>query len=65
MKAGTVLIASKRARAYLRDILRVRYPAAVVMAHEEVAPRYQLAIIGRVEMEDGAQREQLLSATFA
>ncbi len=65
IKAGTVLIASKRARAYLRDILRVRYPAAVVMAHEEVAPRYQLAIIGRVEMEEGAQREQLLSATFA
>ena len=43
----------------------MRYPAAVVMAHEEVAPRYQLAIIGRVEMEEGAQREQLLSATFA
>ena len=59
------LFASKRARAYLRDIVRTRYPNATVIAHEEVAAGYRVEIVGKIELREARQREQLLSATLA
>ena len=61
---GVVLVASKRARAYLRDIVRVRYPHIRVIAHEEVAPRYSLEIAGKIEISDGSKRQELLNVTL-
>jgi flagellar biosynthesis component FlhA len=61
---GLPILTSKRARAYVRDIVRVRWPHAVIIAHEEVAPRYELEIVGKIEVAQEHQREQLLSATL-
>lgn len=61
---GVCLVASKRARAYLRDIVRVRWPRAVVIAHEEVAPRYTLEIVGKIEVDGDQQRERILEETL-
>ncbi len=61
----TVLLASKRARAYLRDVVRARYPSAAVLAREEVAPRYAVEVVGKIEFSDEEGRQRLLSATLA
>lgn len=65
IEPGVVLVSSRRARAYLRDVVRVRTPSAVVIAREEVAPRYTLEIVGKIELEPGPQRDELLQATLA
>lgn len=61
---GVLLLCSKRARAYLRDIVRVRYPQAVIIAREEVAPRYSIEIVGKIEVLDAERRDRLLNATL-
>lgn len=61
---GSVLVASKRARAYLRDIVRSRHPHISVIAHEEIAPRYSLEIAGKIELAEGPRRKELLEATL-
>jgi len=64
-KDGAVLLASKRSRAYLRDVVRARYPTVVVLAREEVAPRYSIEIVEKIELSDSQGRERLLNATLA
>ena len=61
---GTVLLSSKRARAYLRDTVRARYPEAAVLAHEEIAPRYSVEIVGKIEIPGAQDRERLLAVTL-
>jgi len=62
---GTCLIASKKARAYLRDIVRVAVPRACVIAFEEIAPRYALEIVSKIEVQSEQQREMLLEQTLS
>lgn len=60
VRPDVVLIASKRARAYLRDIVRVRWADIRVIAYEELSPRYSLVPVGQVEFVDAAARATLL-----
>ncbi len=64
-REGAVLLASKRARAYLRDVVRARHPSVTVLAREEVAPRYSLEIVEKIELSDNEGRERLLNATLS
>ncbi len=56
---GVVLVSSKRARGYLRDIARIKSSRVVVIAHEEVAPRFACAEVVGIELEETVQREAL------
>ena len=58
---GLALVASKRARAYLRDVVRVRWSDFPVIAHEEIAPRFEFQSCGQIELENDAQRQALLT----
>jgi type III secretion protein V len=55
-----VLLSSKRARSFLRDIARIRGGEVVVIAHEEVAPRYKCKQVAGIELSEEIQREALL-----
>jgi hypothetical protein len=55
-----VLLSSKRARSFLRDIARIQGGEAVVIAHEEVAPRYKCKQVAGIELSEEIQREALL-----
>jgi flagellar biosynthesis component FlhA len=58
---GCVLISSKRARAYLRDLVRVRGDEIPVIALEEVAPRFELMSVGTIELLEEVHRTALLN----
>jgi flagellar biosynthesis component FlhA len=60
MGPGVVLVASKRARAYLRDVVRVRWASVPVIAHEEIAPRYEVHTVGQIQLQDDGQRQALV-----
>jgi len=62
VKPGVVLIASKRSRAYLRDIVQVRGDDVRVLAHEEISPRYELVPVGALELVGEAERAALAHA---
>lgn len=64
VKPGAVLITSKRSRAYLRDIVRARGDGATVIAHEEIAPRYEVMPAGTIELIEDAHRAALMSAAM-
>jgi type III secretion protein V len=64
MKPGAVLITSKRSRAYLRDVVRIRGSGAQVIAHEELAPRYQVVQSGILELSETSHRAALMSAVM-
>lgn len=55
-----VLLSSKRARGYLRDIARIRGGEVAVIAREEVAPRYVCKQVAGIELDEEIQREALL-----
>jgi flagellar biosynthesis component FlhA len=59
---GSVLIASKRSRAYLRDVVKVRGDGVPVIAHEEIAPRYEVVPVGEIQLSTDGERSALLSA---
>lgn len=59
---GRTLVSSKRARAYLRDIVRVRWAHLPVIAHEEVSSRYEVIATGHIEVSDEQLRHSLLQA---
>lgn len=61
-KPGAVLISSKRSRAYLRDVVKVRGEAIPVIAHEEIAPRYEVVLDGEIELIGEGPRTALISA---
>jgi flagellar biosynthesis component FlhA len=58
---GSVLISSKRARAYLRDLVRVRGDEIPVIALEEVAPRFEVMSVGAIELLEEVHRTALLN----
>lgn len=60
VKPRLVLISSKRARAYLRDLIRVRWSDLIVIAHEEIAPRYEVITLGQIDVSDENLRTTLL-----
>jgi flagellar biosynthesis component FlhA len=62
VSSGCALVASKRARAYLRDIVRVRWSDIPVIAHEEIAPRFQFSPLGTIGVESDEQRRALVNA---
>ena len=59
---GLVLVASKRARAYLRDIVRTRWSTIKVIAQEEIAPCFEFARVGHIEVPSDEQRRALVAA---
>jgi flagellar biosynthesis component FlhA len=60
-----VVMASRRARAYLRDLLRIRGISRSVIAHEEVAARYDVVQVGRIEVNDHESRSVILESLAA
>ena len=64
VKPGTVLISSKRSRAYLRDVVKVRGDGVPVIAHEEIAPRYEVIPVGEIQLLEEGQRAALMSAAL-
>ena len=61
VKPGAVLLSSKRSRAYLRDLVRVRGEVIPVLAHEEIAPRFEVVQVGALEVNDEVHRTALLN----
>jgi flagellar biosynthesis component FlhA len=59
-KPGAVLLSSKRSRAYLRDLVRVRGEAIPVLAHEELSPRFEVVHVGAIELREEVHRTALL-----
>lgn len=57
---GLALVASKRARAYLRDVIRVRWANIPVIAHEEIAPRFEFVSVGQIVLTSDEQRQALV-----
>lgn len=57
---GGILVASKRARAYLRDVIRVRWASIRVIAHEEIAPRFEFVSLGQICVRSDEQRQALV-----
>jgi flagellar biosynthesis component FlhA len=57
-----ILVASKRARAYLRDLVKVRWNSIPVIAHEEIAPRFALASAGDIQVESEEMRQSLVES---
>lgn len=64
VKPGSVLLASKRSRAYLRDIVNVRGPGVRVLAHEELSPRYEVVPAGAIELVGEAERAALAESVM-
>lgn len=64
VEPGLILVASKRSRAYLRDIVRIRWGGIPVIAHEELVPRYEFVPSGFIELADEGQRKAVLSAAM-
>ena len=64
MRPGAVLLASKRSRAYLRDIVQVRGDDVRVLAHEEISPRYDLVQVGAIELVGEVERAALAHAVI-
>ncbi len=62
VEEGGALVASKRARAYLRDVVRVRWSALPVIAHEEIAPRFEFQSLLSIEVASDEQRRALVEA---
>jgi flagellar biosynthesis component FlhA len=60
VKPGSVLLCSKRSRAYLRDLIRVRGEGVAVLAHEEIAPRFEVVQVGAIELHEEVHRTSLL-----
>jgi type III secretion protein V len=60
-KPGAVLLSSKRSRAYLRDLIRVRGEAVPVLAHEELSPRFEVVPVGAIELTQEVHRTALLN----
>jgi flagellar biosynthesis component FlhA len=60
-KPGAVLLSSKRARSYLRDLIRVRGEAVPVLAHEELSPRFEVVPVGAIELTQEVHRTALLN----
>ena len=60
VKPGAVLLSSKRSRAYLRDLMRVRGEGIPVLAHEEICPRFEVVQIGAIELNEEVHRAALL-----
>jgi flagellar biosynthesis component FlhA len=59
-RPGVVLMASKRSRAYLRDLVRVRGEVVPVLAHEEISPRFEVVPVGAIELNEEVHRTALL-----
>ncbi len=53
---GVVVVATKRARAYVRDLLRAKGILVVVIAHEEIAPGFKVEVIECMEVNDEQER---------
>ena len=64
VEPGVTLVASKRSRAYLRDIIRTRWGGIPVIAHEELVPRYEFVPSGLIDLVDEGQRAAVLSAAM-
>jgi flagellar biosynthesis component FlhA len=61
VKPGAVLLSSKRSRAYLRDLMRVRGQLITVLAHEEISPRFEVVQVGALEVNEEVHRTALLN----
>jgi flagellar biosynthesis protein FlhA len=59
---GVALVASKRSRAYLRDVVRVRWAAVPVIAHEEIAPRFEFQSLAQIHLASDEQRQALVQS---
>ena len=59
---GLILVASKRARAYLRDLIKVRWTSIPVIAHEEIAPRFALESAGDINVGSDEMRQSLVQS---
>ncbi len=59
---GGVVVASKRARAYLRDIVRVRWGHIPIIAHEEIGRRFNFQSLGQVVVASDEQRHALVNS---
>ena len=57
-----VIVTSKRSRAYVRDIVKIHGGRTPVLAHDEIAPRYQVVSAGVIEISNEAQRAVLVNA---
>jgi flagellar biosynthesis component FlhA len=60
VKPGAVLMTSKRSRAYLRDLVRIRGEGIPVLAHEEITPRFEVIQVGAIELNEEVHRIALL-----
>lgn len=60
MDRGIALVASKRSRAYLRDVVRVRWAGFPVIAHEEIAPRFEFQSVTEIQLRSDEQRQALV-----
>jgi flagellar biosynthesis protein FlhA len=54
------ILSSKRSRAYVRDILWVRWSDLRIVAHEELVPHVALRQVGMIELDEQSQRDALL-----
>ena len=61
VKPGAVLLTSKRSRAYLRDLVRIRGEGTPVLAHEEITPRFEVIQVGAIELNEEVHRIALLN----
>ena len=60
IEQGFALVASKRSRAYLRDVVRVRWANVPVIAHEEIAPRFEFQSLLQIQVRSDEQRQALV-----
>ncbi len=60
LERGMALVASKRSRAYLRDVVRVRWAGIPVIAHEEIAPRFEFQPLLQIQLSSDEQRQALV-----
>jgi flagellar biosynthesis component FlhA len=60
IEKGVALVTSKRSRAYLRDVVRVRWAHIPVIAHEEIAPRFEFQSLAQIQLKSDDQRQALV-----
>jgi flagellar biosynthesis component FlhA len=60
IEKGMALVVSKRSRAYLRDVVRVRWAHVPVIAHEEIAPRFEFQSLAQIQLRSDEQRQALV-----
>lgn len=60
IEKGLALVVSKRSRAYLRDVVRVRWAHVPVIAHEEIAPRFEFQSLAQIQLRSDEQRQALV-----